>query len=198
LAIFLRTGTKEKNVSELAADLMAKYKSLSSISNQGITELASNKGIGIIKATELNVLFEAAKRIMINTNKVDKYTSIHDLYKNIVNQYAGYEREVISIISISKNNTILANRELFLGADDHASFCIRSTLKMLINTNANKFIMVHNHPDGNSDPSANDIFTTMRMKKAAKDIGIELIEHVVLGAKDYYLILENRKYFAQI
>ena len=91
LSIILKTGTKEKNVSDLALDILNKY-SLSDLKNISINNLIKIKGIGEVKAIELIAAIELGKRIFLKekTNKKD-LTSPEKIYK--YTKYLFYDKK---------------------------------------------------------------------------------------------------------
>ena len=68
----------------------------------------------------------------------------------------------------------------------------REVFKRALLANANSIMLVHNHPSGDTTPSSQDIAVTNRLKKAGEIIGIELLDHIIVGGTDY-LSMNARK-----
>lgn len=84
----------------------------------------------------------------------------------------------ISIVSIgSVNSSIVHPREVF---------------KVAVLSNASSIIILHNHPSGDPTPSNEDINITKRLKEAGKLIGIELLDHIIIGSENKFCSLKEK------
>ena len=81
--------------------------------------------------------------------------------------------------------------ELSHGAVDYSIINTRAVMIRLLLCGASGFILLHNHPSGNMNPSAADINVTRRMQEAASIMGIGFFDHIIIGHEEYYSFMEN-------
>ena len=103
-------------------------------------------------------------------------------------EMADYDREVFCILNLSSDNKVINMNVVSVGTLNSAEIGVREVFKSSILSNAASIIAVHNHPSGNLNPSKCDKFTTQRLREAGELMGIELLDHVIVGDKDgkYY------------
>lgn len=190
LAIIIKTGTKEKTALDLARQVM----NLSSNENNdlrflqeiSINELMNIKGIGKVKAIELKALGEITKRMSqpINLNKVCIKTKAD--VANLLMQEMRYEKnEVLKLILLNNKNVVQKIINIATGKDNSLVFDVKQILSEPIKLQIPKIILAHNHPSGNSSPSKEDIEATKRVKQCCDLMGIQLLDHIVIGDGEY-------------
>ena len=190
LAIIIKTGTKEKTALDLARQVM----NLSSNENNdlrflqeiSISELMNIKGIGKVKAIELKALGEITKRMSqpINLNKVCIKTKAD--VANLLMQEMRYEKnEVLKLILLNNKNVVQKIINIATGKDNSLVFDVKQILSEPIKLQIPKIILAHNHPSGNSSPSNEDIEATRRVKQCCDLMGIQLLDHIVIGDGEY-------------
>lgn len=109
---------------------------------------------------------------------------------NLFMQELRYEKkEIIKLILLNSNNIVKNIIEIASGNDKSAVFNIKQILSEPVKLEIPKIILVHNHPSGNSNPSNEDIITTRKIKEAAEIMGIELIDHIIIGDNEYKSII---------
>lgn len=100
--------------------------------------------------------------------------------------------EVVYGIFLDTKNRILAIEKLFSGSIAGASIYPREIIKKAIQYKANAFLLAHNHPSGNTDPSVEDQTITMRIGIAAASIDVTFHDHIIIG-DGYYSMADNGK-----
>lgn len=191
LAIIIKTGTREKTALDLAKQVM----NLSSTGNTNdlrflqeisINELMKINGIGKVKAIELKAIGEITKRMSqpINLNKVVLRTK-RDV-ADLVMQEMRYEKnEVLKLILLNNKNVVQKIINVVSGKDSSLIFDAKQILSEPVKLQIPKIVLVHNHPSGNSTPSKEDIIATKRIKACAELMGIQLLDHIVIGDGEY-------------
>lgn len=194
LAIIINTGTKEKSALEIAWNLINryvdKYNGIRFLQEISIEELMKIDGIGIKKAIQLKTVGELTKRMMIPA-MIDKICvkSSSDI-ANIFMQELRYEKqEVVKVILLNANNTIKKVVDIASGNANKVTFDIKQILSEPIKLEVPKIILIHNHPSGNTEPSNEDIMVTERIKNAASIMGIEFVDHIIIGDGEYKSII---------
>ena len=115
---------------------------------------------------------------------------------NFINSLENYSvacNEYVVVIALNTKNEIIAYSEISSGSINLCNIDIPSIFRVLFATNGNKFILVHNHTSGNSKPSQIDIDTTERIKKAALIIGLDFLDHIIIGDNEYTSIFSEIK-----
>jgi len=100
-------------------------------------------------------------------------------------------QEVFGILILNTKNKIVAVHEISRGALNSSLVHPREVFKPAVLHNAAAIICFHNHPSGNPEPSRDDIQTTKRLVEAGKIMGIEILDHIIVG-DDRYVSLKER------
>lgn len=193
LAIIIKSGTKEESSVMLAQKILSlgkekncKQDNLTFLQELSIEEFMQIRGIGKVKAIQLKAVCELAKRISkpMNTNQIQIKTP-HDIANLVMNELKTEKREIVKVAILNSRNIIIKIQTISLGSTNSAHVEPKDILSEAIKRGAPKIILIHNHPSGNSSPSENDINFTKRIEQAAKILGIELIDHIVIGNNCY-------------
>ena len=120
--------------------------------------------------------------------------SPEDAVKLIGQELCEMDREVVCIINLKSDGTPINCTFASMGALDRSVAHPRELLKATILSNASTMIMIHNHPSGNVEPSEQDIYITKRMAAVYGLMGIELMDHLIVGNEEtYYSFAESRE-----
>nr|WP_094096279.1 DNA repair protein RadC [Paenibacillus physcomitrellae] len=119
--------------------------------------------------------------------------SPEDGYKLMRHYLADLDREAFIVVSLDTKNSPVSINVCHIGTLNATIVHPREVMKAAILSNASSIIVGHNHPSGNSSPSQEDISTTERLAEAGKIIGIELLDHIIVG-NDNFVSLKTRGY----
>ncbi len=200
LAIIIKTGTKEYTSVDIARKIlklneMYDKEDLSFLKDLSIEELTKIKGIGKVKALQLKATCELASRMNKPSNyKNTQIKEPNDIVKILMNEMQNEKREIAKIILLDIKNNILKIKDIAIGGNNFVSIGMKDILSEAVKINAPKIILVHNHPSGNSTPSVQDIEITEKLEKSAKLLGIQLLDHIVIGNKEFTSIKTIEKY----
>lgn len=195
LAIIIKTGTKDETAVSLAQRILklndtVQKEDLSFLQNISISEYMTIKGIGKVKAIQLIALGEIAKRINKPINKQNiKIKSSKDVANLLMNELRNEKREKVKLILLNSKNIIMKIKDISYGGTNFAMIETREILEEVIKTQAPKMILVHNHPSGDVTPSKADFSMTDRIYDAAKLVGVELLDHIIIGDNKFESIL---------
>ena len=185
LAIVIKTGTKQKNAIQLAQEILnlgINEKNLYFLSEITIEELKKIPGIGRVKAIQIKAIMELSKRIyksqMLEKKQVK---STNDIIELFMEEMRYEKQEVLKSIILNCKNEIIKVQEICRGNTTSVMFDIKTILAEPVKLGAQRIILLHNHPSGDPTPSQEDIDATNNIKKAAKLLGIELLEHIIIG-----------------
>ncbi len=114
-----------------------------------------------------------------------KVKTPQDISNLVMNELKLEKREIVKVIILNSQNVIIKIQNISLGGTNSANVDPKDLYAEAIKAGAPKIIMVHNHPSGNSMPSNQDIEFTERMEEASKILGIQLLDHIVIGYNEY-------------
>ena len=201
LAIIIKSGTREESSISTAQKILSmKNKNsdnLRFIQDMSIEEFMSIKGIGKVKAIQLKAVCEIAKRISRPIENTKVQIKCPQDVANLLNDELKYEkRELVKVIILNTKNIVMKVTDICLGTENSAILKPRDALIDAVKMGAPKIILVHNHPSGDPTPSSEDINFTNRLIQASSVIGIELLDHVVIGDSKFesiFYYIKNQK-----
>lgn len=192
LAIILRTGTKKQSVLELANYILNKdIQGIRWLNDITIQELCEIDGIGLSKASQIKAALELGIRISSAKPTRYKVTNPWDIYKFYIEGLRYLNKEIFKIILLNTKNEIICDVDISVGTLNMSVVHPREVFREAIKRSSNKIILMHNHPSGNIDPSNEDKKVTSRLIKCGELIGIEVIDHIIIGDGLYYSFKEN-------
>lgn len=179
-AIILRTGLVGENVMEMSNHLISKF-GLTNLFDCSLKELQEIKGIGQNKAMQILAIAELGKRYDQEKNSIKKITCAEDVFKMFHSRLKDKKQEHFYILMLSTKNNIIAEQEVTKGILDASIVHPREIFKPAIKNSASKIILVHNHPSGDVTFSFEDKDLTEKLINAGEQIGISVLDHVILG-----------------
>ncbi len=189
LAIILKTGTRDKSVLSIAQELITKdieKEGIVFLSQFSIEELMKIDGIGRVKAIQLKALCELAKRASYKKPmRKEKIKTPEQLSLLFMGELRYKKQEIVKTAILDNQNRIIKTITNSIGGLNSNSIEIREILAEPIKSSAAKIALIHNHPSGDVTPSKSDIRFTYRVNEACKLIGIELIDHIIIGNGDF-------------
>ena len=198
LAIIIKTGTNEKTSVELAQEILKlgsqDRNDLHFLQDLSIEEFMQIKGIGKVKAIQLKAVCELTKRMSRPIENINIKIRIPlDVAKLLMNELKLKKREKVKVLILNTKNILLKIIDVSYGGTNSAIIEPKDILAEPIKMGAPKIILVHNHPSGDPKPSVQDLNLTKTVYKAGKMLGIQLIDHIVIGNEQYESIFLNRK-----
>lgn len=197
LAIIIKTGTKEENSVGLAQQILSLNENetkedLNFLRELTIQEFMKIKGIGKVKAIQLKAICELATRM----NTIAKYKQIQilkpqDIAESLMVQLRFEKQEILKVANLDNKNKILKIKDVAKGSGNFVTTTIKSVLAEAVKIEATKIILIHNHPSGDPTPSKNDIEFTEKVQQATKILGIQLLDHIVIGKTSYVSIFSQ-------
>lgn len=197
LAILLKSGTTGETALELAIRLLSSPQEqgidpLVALCHRPLRVLKEHHGIGRVKAIQLKAVCELAKRI--SSKKAKQRLCIEDpasLVQIYMEEMRYLSQEVIKAVYFNTKMELLGDRNLSYGTINQSLITPREVFTAAWELGAYSFILLHNHPSGNPEPSMNDILLTDRLRQAAKLVEIPMQDHIILGDGCYYSFKEH-------
>jgi len=192
LAILLRVGVKGENVLDLAERIIIEAGGLSGLVKMTVHELAQVHGIGPAKAAQVKAALELGKRSVcadpVSRPVINSPADVADL---VMEEMRVLDREHFRIMHLSTRNNVLGIVPVSVGSLNSSIVHPRECFKEAIRRNASHIILLHNHPSGDPTPSKEDLEITRRLVEGGKLLGIEVIDHVIIGDKRYVSLKER-------
>nr|WP_096198860.1 DNA repair protein RadC [Bacillus sp. FJAT-45350] len=191
LAILLRSGTKQESVLTLAQRLLQQFDGLYLLKDATLEELQQIKGIGLAKAIEIRAALELGRRI--STLQIeDRYTirSPEDVSRYVMEDMRFLTQEHFVCLYLNTKNHVLHKETIFVGSLNASIVHPREVFKEAFRRSAASIICLHNHPSGDPSPSSEDIEVTKRLRESGKILGIELLDHVIIGDRKFISLKE--------
>ena len=173
-------GTKPETIKEAVAE----YNSVPNfINNYSVKDILKIKGLGKGTITKLEALWELYNRFSINKKLEKNYiiSKPEDIYDLVKDDMKYFEQEHFRILMLNTKNIVINIKDIFIGASDSSVIETRKVFKEALKYNAKNITICHNHPSGDPDPSKEDVNISLRIKEAGKIIGIDLLDHIIIG-----------------
>ncbi len=192
LAIIIRTGTKTASAVKLAEQILARVDNLRELPLFTIEELTDIKGVGNAKGVQIKAALELGTRIASSFRQdTQTITSPKDAADIMMEQMRYYQKEYFKIILLSTKNQVISAETVSIGSLNSSIVHPREIFNIAIKRGCASIILVHNHPSGDPTPSKEDTEVTNRLVEAGNIIGIEVIDHIIIGEGKYYSFREG-------
>jgi DNA repair protein RadC len=192
LGILFRTGTKNLNAVELADTLLSKFGSLTALARANTNELCECEGIGFAKAVEIQAAFELGYRLATEESlKRPVIKSAKDVARLMMPEMQALDREHFKILLLNTKNYVIQVQTVSVGSLNASVVHPRECFRPAISAQAAAVVLVHNHPSGDPEPSAEDVNLTRRLISAGDLLGIKVLDHVIIGCNRYVSIMEK-------
>lgn len=196
LAVLLRTGTRGETSLSLAEKLLHPVFSQEGILNihqWTLEQLLRVKGIGKVKAVQILCLSELAKRL----SKATAQTGLNFSTPSSIAQYYMEDmrhgrQESMKLLLLNTKTRLIGETDISKGTVNSAVISPRELFVEALQKNAVSIILLHNHPSGDPAPSRDDILITKRIQEAGALIGIELLDHIIIGNNCYVSMREKK------
>lgn len=186
----LATTIRDEENGYVVNEIFTRYPSIQELLEVTEEELLSIKGIGKIKAKQI---IAALKLVRMNSTPTEERFTIRspkDAYDYLSEmQYLTQEHFVV--LGLNTKNQVMFKETVFIGSLNASIVHPRETYKHLIRRSCASAIVAHNHPSGNADPSREDIEVTKRLFEVGQICGIDLLDHVIVGAQSYVSLKEK-------
>lgn len=193
LAIILSTGTRDKTAIDLARTILnMSNDGLRSLTDCTIEELNQIKGIGLAKSTQVIAAVELGKRIALTT-KVNNYKikGPEDVSNLLMEEMRYLKKEAFNIILLNTKHDVIAVENISIGSLNASIVHPREVFNRAIKRSSSAIILAHNHPSGDPKPSCEDVNITKRLIEAGKIIGINVLDHIIVGDGIFFSMKEQ-------
>jgi DNA repair protein RadC len=192
LAIILRTGTKYDSAINIANKLLNNSQGIRYLYESSFEELKCTKGIGTAKAAQIKAALELGRRLRTYKGSGNIYIKTPSDAADIVMEDIRYlKKECMKVILLNIKNMVISIKDVSTGSLNSSIVHPREVFVEAIKSSSASIIVCHNHPSGDPTPSQEDINVTKRIYEAGKIIGIDLIDHIIIGDGKYISLKEK-------
>ena len=192
LAILIGSGTDKVTALDLAKKLIVDYRSLRGLASASPSDLRKFRGIGQARSVELVSTFELARRLQAQRDERPvTIRSPEDVAKLFIPKLRDLKREVFYVVLLSSANGLLKEVKISEGHLNASVVHPREVFKAAIDELAASVILVHNHPSGNPEPSAEDVNVTKQLAEAGKVMSIEVLDHIIVAGNEFLSLAEK-------
>lgn len=191
IAILLNTGRKGSSSVDIAHEILSAVDSIHDLKKLTISDLQNIKGIGAYKAIVLKAAFELGERMHSGSiEKQVKITSPQDVATFLMGEMQHLTQEIFVALFLNSKNVVIKKQTIFKGTLTSAIVHPRELFNAAIQWASNAVIVVHNHPSGDATPSDEDIQTTKRLIQCGEILGIDILDHIIIGNGNYVSLVE--------
>jgi DNA repair protein RadC len=180
LAIILRIGNQGRSAEDLGRELLAQYGGFPGLDRLHIEELLSFPGLGIAKAAQIKAAIEMGKRVRIQEARPQNFESSAQVAAYFGPRFEGKRYECFLVLLLDGQNQFLAEKVIAEGIPTQAIIYVRRIMEEALKVSASSFVVVHNHPSGNSQPSSADDETTENLKGASELLNLIFLDHIIM------------------
>lgn len=192
LAILIRTGSKNDSSISLSSKILGKTDmGIRGLVDMTIEDLCMIEGIGPMKAAIIKAALELGTRVSGYIPQNYKIKNPWDIYSFYMEEMRYLKKEVFKVVLLNTKNEIIGDVNISVGSLNYSIVHPREVFTEAIKKSANSIILMHNHPSGNPSPSREDVNVTERLQKSGEILGIEVLDHIVIGEGIYYSLREE-------
>ena len=192
LCVLLSGGTGSLPVIEVGSALLDRFGSLSGILREPPSGLMRVRGVGKRIAARIRAARDLGRRFWATERHAPKLylSGPDDVAELLLQEMSGLDREHFRAILLDTKNRILGLRTISIGSLNSSVVHAREVFKAAVSESAQAIVLVHNHPSGLPEPSREDLAVTDRLVEAGRILGIEILDHVVLGTQGFVSLKE--------
>lgn len=199
LALIIRTGNRKGDSAiDTATKVLRSLRTandsngLNSLKNANLSNLMEVDGIGEAKAAMILAAVQLGIRLAVSSNGTKiRVTSPSIAANYVLSEMSVLEQEHFRIMTLNTKKEINFIREISKGTINMTIVHAREVFRAAISDNAHSIILLHNHPTGDPSPSKEDIGLTKNLIEASKIIGIDILDHIIIGDNRYFSFLEE-------
>jgi DNA repair protein RadC len=176
---------KGRNIVEMAQEILADTKGLPGLMSLGFVQLLGLKGLGPAKTCQLWAIQEIARR-STRSHEKKKILSPRDAGEYLMPKCMGWTEEHFGLIALNSKSEVIAERMLSKGTAIGTLITPKEFFREALSYGAFSALAYHNHPSGNPEPSPSDMALTKKLREAGASLGMELVDHIIVGSGKYY------------
>jgi DNA repair protein RadC len=190
LAVVLGTGTRGASALDVATALLDS--GLRGLAGRSVGELSSERGLGQAKAARIAATLELGARLASEgRGQAPSLRTPADAARYLLPRYAARPVETFGLLALDVRHRLKREAVISVGCLTSSLVHPREVFQEAVVARAAALVLFHNHPSGDPEPSAEDVALTRRLASAGTLMGIEVLDHVVLGAGRFVSLKER-------
>lgn len=193
LAIIIKNGTAGRSALTLANMLLIQFGDLRRLSTQSLMEIKKVRGIGLVKAIEIKACLEIARRfqqIVLRPGEI--LNGSQQVFAYFHEKLRDQKKEKFYCVLLDCKHRVIREELVSVGSLNLSIVHPREVFAPAIRESAESILLIHNHPSGNPTPSQEDIQITQRLLEVGRLVGIEILDHIIIGNGCYVSFLEQK------
>ncbi len=196
LAVILRSGTKGKSAIDLSNDILySKHPNVGLLNLHQWTfqQLIRMKGVGKVKAIQILCIAELSRRLAkAHAAPQLSFQNPSTIAEYYMEDMRHIQQEVMKILFLNTKTKLIGETNISKGTINASLVSPRELFIDALQMGAVSIILLHNHPSGDPTPSKDDLLVTKRIKSAGDLIGIDLLDHIIIGNNCYVSFCEKQ------
>lgn len=193
IAIILGTGTKKEEVMAMSKRIIREYGEKALLSAKDPQKLADLLDLPIGKSSQIVAAFELGRRFYQTKNGMPSAIRNASQAYQYFKAMASLPKEVFKGIYLNSHYQIICDETISVGTVSASMVHPREVFAPAVERGAVAIVVAHNHPSGSLNPTEADIMVTEQLVAAAKVMGIEILDHIIVSNKGYSSIINTVK-----
>lgn len=196
LELLLFYAIPRKDTNPIGHRLLDRYQTLAGVFDADYQDLVKQEGLGETSAMLLKLIPELARMYLLSKEEgLVHFQSVEEIGYYLMHYYIGVLTETPVLLLFNNNRELITEPiELGEGTVNTSAFNIRRIAQLALQHDASAIVLAHNHPDGESKPSKEDIVVTRNLKNSLEMLDIKLLDHIVVGRNGATCILYTVEY----
>ena len=194
LALVLGSGVRGRNALSVANEVLDLAGGVHGLIHIELDALRGVTGVGRPRAARLLAAIELGRRAVVSGGgERPKLSSPQSVGRYLLPLYGGYRVERFGVVLLDSKNRLIRTAILSVGSVDASIAHPREIFREAAIASAASVVVFHNHPSGDPSPSRDDVELTRRLKYSGEVMGIDLVDHIILGDGRWYSFRDARK-----
>ncbi len=194
VAILMRTGSAGENVISQSSRLLSRFDGLRGLGKATYAELCAERGISDAKACQILAALELGRRfVSLSPEERATVNCPEDAVNLLSAEMSALDQEHLRVLLLNTRNEVMGIEEIYVGNVNSSVVRPAEVFRPGIRANATSILAVHNHPSGDPTPSGADVSITRDLVEAGKLLGMELLDHLVIGSGKRYVSMKEAR-----
>jgi DNA repair protein RadC len=187
VAIVIGSGTRSRGALVVAGEVIQQAGDVQGLVRLGVDELCRVPGIGTSRAARLLAAVELGRRTLFgDRSERPQMLSTRDVADYLAPRYSGFGVERFGVLLLDQKQRVIRSEIVSIGTVEANITHPRDVFRVAMLASASHVVLFHNHPSGDPRPSPADRMMTRRMQIAGEMIGIDVMDHIILGGTEFF------------
>ncbi len=193
VALVVGTGTRTRDALSVAGDVLDAARGSDGLSRLSLDELRRVPGVGLARAARLLAAVELGRRSIVRgAGERPQFRTARDVAHYLLPLYGAGRLERFGVMLLDSRQRLIRTTILSMGTEDAVQAQPREVFREALLASASAVVVFHNHPSGDPQPSPDDALVTARMTAAGEAVGVEMVDHIILGSGRYFSFNAHR------